>query len=168
MRATGVDRERRAEITAPAGHPARASQRCPVRRQRRRARLVNVWGVLPEVLPVEERALRPLGPEFFEVLVEGADAALPDHFDLGHRAGGGFPHPGQLGLGLAVDDRHAGDVPGTGSASLTVGQRGLGIRPREGRGEGRTRSRSFVVMVNARIVQPALSMERTTTLAPTR
>ncbi len=29
-------------------------------------------------------------------------------------------------------------------------------------------SRSFDVTVNARIVQPALSMERTTTLAPTR
>ena len=97
-----------------ARHPARASQRCPIRRQRRRARVVDVRGVLAQVLPVEARPLRTLGHELLEVLVEGAVAALPDHLGLGHRAGGDVPHRDELGLGLAVDDRYAGDVPGAG------------------------------------------------------
>ena len=49
------------QIAAPDGRPARASQRCPIRRQRRRARVVDVRGVLAEVLPVEARPLRTLG-----------------------------------------------------------------------------------------------------------
>ena len=58
MRATVSTGSRRAQIAAPAGHPAGASQRCPVCRHRRRARIVNVRGVLAEVLPVEARPLR--------------------------------------------------------------------------------------------------------------
>ena len=55
----GADRERRAKEAAPAGYPARASERCPVRRQRRRARVGNVRSELAEVVPVEARPLRP-------------------------------------------------------------------------------------------------------------
>ena len=55
----------------------------PDRRQRRRARAVNVRVVLAEVRAVEARPLRPLGHELLEVLVEDAVAALPDHLGVG-------------------------------------------------------------------------------------
>ncbi len=58
-------------------------------------------------------------------------------------------------------------MPGAGPPA-DVGQGGLDIGSGERRGERRALSRSFDVTVNARIVQPALSMERTTILAPTR
>ena len=57
MRATVSTGSGGAQITAPAGHPARASQRCPICRHRHRARIVNVRGVLAEVLPVDARPL---------------------------------------------------------------------------------------------------------------
>ena len=113
---------------------------------------------------IEARALRPLGHKLLDVLVEGAVAALPDH--LGHGAGGSVPHRDELGLEPAVDDRTP-VTPGTG-APADVGQRGLDIGPRERRGEGRALQPQLDVTVNACIVQPALSMEGTTTLAPTR
>ena len=137
----GVGGEGRAQIAAAARHPARASQRGPVRRQRRRARVVHVRGEPPEVFPVEVRPLRPLEHELVEVLIEVAVAALPDHLGLGHRASGGVAHRDELGLEpAAADDRDAGDVPGAG-APADVGQRGLDVGPRERRGEGRALQR---------------------------
>ena len=71
-------------------------------------------------------------------LVEGAIAALPDHLGLGDRDGGGFAHRDQLRLGLAVDDRYVGDVPGAGPPTVTSASVDWTSGPGERGGEGRT------------------------------
>ena len=106
------------------------------------------------------------GHELLEVLVEGAVAALLDHLGLGDGAGGGVPHRVSSGSIPPQTTDTAVTCPApvrqltSVSADWTSGLASAAAR-------AEPCSCRLDVTVNARMVQPALSMERTTTLAPT-